>query len=102
MEGALGIEAVYSEVLYSEVEDRANPYEVPTAIQAHSSRDFDGNKGGLPAVDDQSLWRVSAGTINQPALDQEVCVRACVRACVYSIQSYLTQTYYDSVLCCHE
>ena len=85
----VGIDSVYSEVIYSEVEDNTvSPYELPvTRHRAPPAYEFQDCKGGLQIVEDErSLRRASGATINQPALDQEVqdcvCVCVCVCACM--------------------
>ena len=85
----VGIDSVYSEVIYSEVEDNTvSPYELPvTRHRAPPAYEFQDCKGGLQlqiVEDERSLRRESGATINQPALDQEVqdCVCACVCICV--------------------
>ena len=90
----VGIDSVYSEVIYSEVEDNTvSPYELPvTRHRAPPAYEFQDCKGGLQlqiVEDERSLRRESGATINQPALDQEVqdCVCACVCICVCCINA---------------
>ena len=84
-----GVESVYSEVLYSEVDSiTLSPYEFPVSKRSAPANEVQGSSRGhlIPIAEDQLfLKRASGATINQPALDQEVhaCVCVCVCVCVY-------------------
>lgn len=88
-------------MLYSEIDDYApNPYEIPVAVQKHSSNDFEFSEVSLPTVEEQSWRRMSVATISQPALEQNVRVCACV--CLFSTHiepTYLILECHDGMLC---
>ena len=75
---------MYSEVLYSEVEDiTPTPYEMP--VNKHRTPahyEFQESKRGLLQIgEEMSLRRASGATINQPVVDQAVCLCVCVCVC---------------------
>ena len=82
-----GIESVYSEVLYSEVDGiTLSPYEFPVSKHSAPAYEVQGSSRGhlIPIADDQLfLKRASGATISQPVLDQEV--HACVYACTLHV-----------------
>ena len=87
--GEIGIESVYCEVEYSDIDvSTQQKLELPTTTPDY---EFQESIRGLQTVEaEESLWRVSGATVNQPALDQgvsvcsrmSVCERVCVRVYV--------------------
>lgn len=78
------IDAVYSEVMYGEVEDtRPNPvpYELPVTVKTASTYELEDRENGIELLEEEHFIRMATGatiasrmTINRPKLDQVVCV----------------------------